>query len=146
MSVQKGRCDSIPRSGVGTKASGADGGPLHCWATRFPCVQSPDRLRCPTTTCGTVPLSASRAKDEDALAAVPDVEPDERDRLEDACGRLDAAEERMLAEEGIAADFDAWPEYADELRAELDRRLDDQAARPGVGLPWSEVKRRLLGS
>lgn len=45
----------------------------------------------------------------------------------------------------IVAEPDAV-ELSDELRAELDRRLDDQAVNPGVGRPWSEVKARLLGA
>lgn len=34
-----------------------------------------------------------------------------RTRLAEACGRLDRAEERALAEEGLSADAAAWPEY-----------------------------------
>ena len=34
-----------------------------------------------------------------------------RTRLAEACSRLDLAEERAMAEEGIAADAAAWPEY-----------------------------------
>jgi Arc/MetJ-type ribon-helix-helix transcriptional regulator len=34
-----------------------------------------------------------------------------RTRLADACARLDADEERSLAEEGLATDFATWPEY-----------------------------------
>jgi metal-responsive CopG/Arc/MetJ family transcriptional regulator len=34
-----------------------------------------------------------------------------RTRLADACARLDPAEERALAEEGLAVDLAAWPEY-----------------------------------
>ncbi|HEX9939658.1 MAG TPA: ribbon-helix-helix domain-containing protein [Longimicrobium sp.] len=34
-----------------------------------------------------------------------------RTRLADACARLDPAEERALAEEGIGADAAAWPAY-----------------------------------
>jgi predicted RNase H-like HicB family nuclease len=132
----------------------------------------------------------SRKRFEAALAEVPDVEPEAYDRLEEAVAWLDPAEERALAEEGLAADLDAWPEYAAEpgepldppvdeqereitarldqiygtedsgldegfrraqgqsleLCDELDRRLADQAAHPGVGRSWPEVKARLLGS
>jgi predicted RNase H-like HicB family nuclease len=126
----------------------------------------------------------SRERYDAALAEVPDVAPKPYDRLAEACANLDLDEEHALAEEGLAADFDAWPEYsaADggseqerqvtarldeiyatedsrldpafrraqcrslELREELDRRLADQAANPGVGRPWSEVKARLLGT
>lgn len=34
-----------------------------------------------------------------------------RTRLAEACARLDPDEERALAEEGISADADSWPEY-----------------------------------
>ena len=35
----------------------------------------------------------------------------ERTRLEDECAKLDAAAERKLADEGLAADARDWPEY-----------------------------------
>jgi Arc/MetJ-type ribon-helix-helix transcriptional regulator len=35
----------------------------------------------------------------------------ERRRLIDECAKLDPAEERALAEEGLAADVAEWPEY-----------------------------------
>jgi putative addiction module component (TIGR02574 family) len=44
----------------------------------------------------------------------------------------------------IAAEPDAVP-LSEELRDELDRRMAEQAANPGTGKPWSEVKARLLG-
>ncbi|MBB4634331.1 ribbon-helix-helix domain-containing protein [Longimicrobium terrae] len=34
-----------------------------------------------------------------------------RTRLAEACAMLDPLEERQLAEEGLGADLDAWPEY-----------------------------------
>ncbi|HEU4632181.1 MAG TPA: ribbon-helix-helix domain-containing protein [Gemmatimonadaceae bacterium] len=34
-----------------------------------------------------------------------------RTRLAEACRQLDPAEERALAEEGLAADLADWPEY-----------------------------------
>ena len=34
-----------------------------------------------------------------------------RTRLAEACARLDPAEERALAEEGLAADLASWPRY-----------------------------------
>jgi Arc/MetJ-type ribon-helix-helix transcriptional regulator len=34
-----------------------------------------------------------------------------RTRLAEACALLDPDEERALAEEGLAADMDLWPEY-----------------------------------
>lgn len=36
-------------------------------------------------------------------------------------------------------------ELSDELKAELDRRIDADDAAPGRGEPWEVVKRRLLG-
>jgi putative addiction module component (TIGR02574 family) len=36
-------------------------------------------------------------------------------------------------------------ELSDELKAELDRRIDADDANPGRGEPWEVVKRRLLG-
>lgn len=132
---------------------------------------------------------ASREACDAALAAVPDVAPDVYDVLAHEVARLDPAEERALAEEGLEADFRAWPEYSSggeeqarpaeghdvgvtdqldciysmedssldaalrqaqrrsvELRDELDRRLGDQNANPGVGRPWPEAKARLLDS
>lgn len=62
--------------------------------------------------------------------------------------KLSVAERIQLVEDiwdSIAAEPDALP-LSDELRDELDRRLDEQAANPGVGRPWSEVKARLLGA
>jgi Arc/MetJ-type ribon-helix-helix transcriptional regulator len=35
----------------------------------------------------------------------------ERTRLAEECAKLDSAEERSLAEEGIAADAGGWPEH-----------------------------------
>lgn len=32
-------------------------------------------------------------------------------RLTEECGKLDLAEERTIAEEGLAADVGEWPEY-----------------------------------
>jgi len=34
-----------------------------------------------------------------------------RARFDDECAKLDPAEERALAEEGLAADLADWPEY-----------------------------------
>jgi putative addiction module component (TIGR02574 family) len=62
--------------------------------------------------------------------------------------KLSVAERIQLVEDiwdSIAAEPEAVP-LSDELREELDRRLSDQTANPGVGKPWSEVKARLLGS
>lgn len=56
-------------------------------------------------------LRGSREKYEAALHEVPDVKPEAYDRLKEAVARLDPGEERALAEEGLAADFEAWPEY-----------------------------------
>jgi putative addiction module component (TIGR02574 family) len=61
--------------------------------------------------------------------------------------RLSVAERIQLVEDiwdSIAAEGEA-PPLSDEQQAELDRRLADAEANPGVGTPWSEVKSRLLG-
>jgi putative addiction module component (TIGR02574 family) len=60
--------------------------------------------------------------------------------------KLSVAERIQLVEDiwdSIAAEANAV-ELSDELREELDRRLDDQEANPGVGYSWPEVKARLL--
>ena len=36
-------------------------------------------------------------------------------------------------------------ELTDEQRAELDRRWADHVENPGSAIPWSEVRRKLLG-
>jgi putative addiction module component (TIGR02574 family) len=62
--------------------------------------------------------------------------------------KLSVSERIQLVEDiwdSIAAEPDAFP-LTEEQRAELDRRLADAEANPGVGTPWSEVKARLLGS
>ena len=62
--------------------------------------------------------------------------------------KLSVAERIQLVEDiwdSIAAEPDEV-QLSDELREELDRRLADQAANPGVGRSWSEVKARLLGN
>lgn len=62
--------------------------------------------------------------------------------------KLSVSERIQLVEDiwdSIAAEGDALP-LTVEQRAELDRRLADAEANPGVGTPWSEVKARLLGS
>ena len=62
--------------------------------------------------------------------------------------KLSVAERIQLVEDiwdSIAAEPDAV-NLSGELRDELDRRLDEQAANPGVGRPWSEVKARILES
>lgn len=47
--------------------------------------------------------------------------------------------------DSIAADAPTVP-LTEEQQTELDRRLADADANPGVGMSWSEVKARLLGS
>jgi len=37
------------------------------------------------------------------------------------------------------------PELTDEVKAELDRRLAEMERNPGAGVPWEEVKSRVLG-
>jgi putative addiction module component (TIGR02574 family) len=62
--------------------------------------------------------------------------------------KLSVAERLQLVEEiwdSIAADPESLA-VPDEQMDELDRRLDDAAANPGQGRPWSEVRDRLLGS
>lgn len=62
--------------------------------------------------------------------------------------KLSVAERIQLVQDlwdSIAAEPHAV-HLADELRDELDRRLEEQAANPGVGRPWAEVKARLLAS
>lgn len=62
--------------------------------------------------------------------------------------KLSVAERIQLVEDiwdSIAAEPQGV-EMSDELREELDLRLEQQASNPGVGRPWSEVKARLLGT
>ena len=71
----------------------------------------------------------SREQYDAALAEMPDVDPDPYDRLAEACSHLDRDEEHALAEEGLAADFDAWPEYStadggSEQLSQVTARLD----------------------
>ncbi|CAA9337693.1 MAG: hypothetical protein AVDCRST_MAG68-3449 [uncultured Gemmatimonadetes bacterium] len=60
--------------------------------------------------------------------------------------KLSVAERLQLIEsiwDSIAAEPDAVP-LTDEVREELDRRLAEAAANPGVGRSWAEVKAGLL--
>jgi putative addiction module component (TIGR02574 family) len=62
--------------------------------------------------------------------------------------KLPVAERIQLVEDlwdSIAEDTDVLPLTA-EQEAELDRRIADAEANPGIGRSWSEVKARLLGS
>ena len=68
----------------------------------------------------------SRAEYEAALAKVPDVEPEAYDRLKEAASRLDPVEEYALAEEGLAADFEAWPEYSNRIGEDRDSRSEER--------------------
>lgn len=70
----------------------------------------------------------SREKYEAALHEVPDVEPEVYDHLKDAVARLDPVEERALAEEGLAADFDAWPDCSDWIREDCDGRREERVS------------------
>lgn len=70
----------------------------------------------------------SRERYDAALAEVPDVDPDPHDRLAEACANLDPAEERAFAEEGLAADSAAWPDYAETAGEEIGREADSQDA------------------
>lgn len=61
---------------------------------------------------------------------------------------LSVAERIQLVEDvwdGIAADPQELP-LTEEERQEMDHRLADLEANPGVGRPWAEVKTRLSGS
>jgi putative addiction module component (TIGR02574 family) len=44
--------------------------------------------------------------------------------------------------DSIAAETESTT-LTDEQRKELDRRLDDQLAKPDVGVPWEDLKARL---
>ena len=68
----------------------------------------------------------SRANYQAALAEAPVVEPEEYDRLEEAAALLDPAEEHALAEEGLAADFEAWPEYSGPIREDPGCQLEER--------------------
>ncbi|HEX8317746.1 addiction module protein [Longimicrobium sp.] len=60
--------------------------------------------------------------------------------------KLSVAERIQLVEDiwdSIAAEASAVA-LSDEMREELDRRLDDQEANPSLGHSWPEVKARLL--
>jgi putative addiction module component (TIGR02574 family) len=62
--------------------------------------------------------------------------------------KLSVSERIQLVEDiwdSIAAEPDAFPP-TEEQQAELERRIADAEAKPGVGKTWSEVKARLLGS
>jgi putative addiction module component (TIGR02574 family) len=37
------------------------------------------------------------------------------------------------------------PELTEEMKAELDRRIEELDHNPAAGLPWNEVKARVLG-
>lgn len=61
---------------------------------------------------------------------------------------LSVAERIQLVQDvwdSIAAEPEELP-LTEEERQEIDRRLADLEANPGVGRPWAEVKTRLLGS
>jgi predicted RNase H-like HicB family nuclease len=75
----------------------------------------------------------SREKYQAALVEVPDVEPEAYDRLKEAAALLDPDEERAVAEEGLAADFETWPESSDGIGEDCDgqskEREDELTAR-----------------
>ena len=67
--------------------------------------------------------------------------------LQQELGNLSRAEKILLVEDlwdEIAQDDDTEP-VDPALAAELDRRLEEFRRNPGSGIPWSEVKRRILG-
>lgn len=37
------------------------------------------------------------------------------------------------------------PELTEAMKAELDRRIEEMNRNPGAGIPWDEVKARVLG-
>ncbi len=37
------------------------------------------------------------------------------------------------------------PELTEEMKAELDRRVEEMDRNPGSGVPWEDVKARVLG-
>jgi len=43
------------------------------------------------------------------------------------------------------ADQGYEPELTEEMKAELDRRIEEMDRNPGAGVPWEEVKARVLG-
>jgi putative addiction module component (TIGR02574 family) len=60
---------------------------------------------------------------------------------------LSVAERIQLVEDvwdSIAAEPEELP-LTEEERQEMDRRLADVEANPGMGQPWAEVKARLVG-
>ena len=57
-------------------------------------------------------------------------------------------EDRVRLVENVCdrlAELGYEPELTDEIRAELDRRLEELDRNPGAGVPWEEVKARALG-
>ncbi len=62
---------------------------------------------------------------------------------------LSASERIQLAQDiwdSIRAEPEALPPLGEAQCRELDRRLADIEAKPGVGAPWAEVRARLLDS
>ena len=43
------------------------------------------------------------------------------------------------------ADQGYEPELTEEMKAELDRRIEEMDRNPDAGVPWAEVKARVLG-
>jgi putative addiction module component (TIGR02574 family) len=57
-------------------------------------------------------------------------------------------EDRLRLVEAVwdgIADQDYGPELTDEIKAELDRRIAELDRNPDAGVPWEEVKARVLG-
>lgn len=71
-------------------------------------------------------LRGSCEKYEAALDEVPNVKPEAHDALKEAVAWLDPGEERALAEEGLAADFEAWPDYSDRIREDRGGQLEER--------------------
>ena len=59
---------------------------------------------------------------------------------------VDRAELAMALWESLTeAEREGELELTDEQRAELDRRWAEHVENPGSAIPWSEVRRKLLG-
>jgi putative addiction module component (TIGR02574 family) len=57
-------------------------------------------------------------------------------------------EDRLRLVEAVwdgIADQGYEPELTEEMKAELDRRIEELDRNPDVGVPWEEVKARVLG-
>ena len=69
------------------------------------------------------------------------------EKIEKEVRNLSVAEKRELFDLlWLALASDEEPEtISDELKAELERRLEDIRRNPEAGIPWEQVKREILG-